>query len=121
MRATTATATLVAMVSLVLLATPVLAQVAVTVQNPSFSWTGKEGQQANFRWSATIDNPSKRDVRVRMTLELLDEAGGVVSSDSTEIRLAKESDESIQRTGTIAFSEAQKAKQYRITLAGLEN
>lgn len=113
-------AMMLALVALV--AAPVLAQTPVTVQNPSFEWTGKEGQQANYRWSATVDNPSSRDdLRVRVTLEMLDSGGNVVASDSTEMQLPEEDQASIDRTAQVEVETAQQATEYRITMVELED
>jgi len=105
-----------------LLAGPALAQTPVTVQNPSFEWTGKEGDQANFRWTAIVDNPSSRDdLRVRVSLEMLDDAGNVVGSDSTEMLLPEEDQVSIERDARIAVSTAQQASDYRVTIVEIED
>jgi len=61
-----------------LMATEAVAQKEVNVQTRSFAWTGKSGDNANYRWSATVDNPSSRDLEVRITIELLNAAGDVV-------------------------------------------
>ena len=115
---TTFLAVLVALTGLI--ASPALSQVAVTVQNESFAWTGKSGQQANYRWSATINNPSGGDVNVRVTIELLDDGGDVVGSDSAELAVAGMDRGTVERTASIAVSTAANAKQYRIVLTGLD-
>ncbi|MGD8329611.1 MAG: FxLYD domain-containing protein [Acidobacteriota bacterium] len=97
-----------------------LAQTQVSVQNPSFAWTGKTGQNANYRWSATIDNPSGRELNVRVTIELLDAQGNVVGNNSADLMLPKMESTPVEQTATIAVSTAQTAQQYRIVLMEVE-
>lgn len=104
-----------------LVALPVAAQITVSVQDPQFSWTGKAGQQANFSWSATVDNPAREDFRVRVTLELLDSGGNVVGGDSTEVSVGRESRSNVDEAGSIEFASAQQARQYRIVIAEIES
>lgn len=113
---------LTAMVALVLMAAPVIAQdtIEVSVQSPSFSWTGKEGQRANFAWSATVDNPSRRDLHVDVTLQLLDAEGTVVSSDVQRLTVAGESQVGVEGESFLSYSDATEATDYRIMLAGVE-
>jgi len=93
-----------------------LAQTQVSVQDRSFAWTGKSGQNANYRWSATIDNPSGRELNVRVTIELLDAQGNVVGNNSTDVMLPKMDSTSVEQTASIEVSTAQTAQQYRIVL-----
>ncbi len=97
-----------------------LAQVEVSVQNRSFAWTGKSGQNANFRWSATIDNPSRRELNVRVTFEMLNAAGEVVGQDSTDVMLTPMDRTSVEQTASIAVSTAESATQYRVVLMEIE-
>jgi hypothetical protein len=99
-----------------LAATEALAQLEVSVQNRSFAWTGKSGQTANYRWSATIDNPSSRDLNVRVTVELLNAAGEVVARDSADLMLPQMDRASVEQTSSVAFASAQTATQYRVVL-----
>lgn len=116
------TRSLMLALAVALVAGPALAQTPVTVQNPSFEWTGKEGPQANYRWTATVDNPSSRDdLRVRVSLEMLDDDGNVVASDSTEMLLPEEDQASIERTARVEVDTAQQASQYRVTIVEIED
>ena len=101
-------------------AADVWAQTEVTVQDRSFAWTGKSGQDANYRWSATINNPSGRELNVRVTIELLDSAGAVVGQNSSDVMLTPENTTSVQEDASIAFATAETAEQYRITLMEVE-
>jgi hypothetical protein len=103
-----------------LVATPVLAQVTVSVQNPTFAWTGKAGQNANYQWTAKVDNPSKKELNVRVTIELLDSAGNVVGSDTYEAMVGKMGSADIDQNASIPFADAEKASQYRVVLAEIE-
>jgi hypothetical protein len=103
-----------------MVATPVLAQITVSVQNPTFAWTGKAGQQANYHWTAKVDNPSRKDLNVRVTIELLDSAGNVVGSDTYESIVGKMGSEDIDQSASIAFAEAEKASQYRVVITEIE-
>ena len=98
----------------------VLAQTEITVQSRDFAWTGKSGQNANYRWSATIDNPSGRDLNVRVTMEMLDDSGNVVGSDSADLMLPRRESSSVDQTASIAYATAQTARQYRIVLMEIE-
>ena len=106
--------------SLTLAAAPAIAQVTVSVQNPSFSWTGKQDQRANYRWSASIDNPSRREVVVDVRIELLDAAGAVVGSDTRTVTVARESGGSVSGETSLPYADASRATQYRITLEAAE-
>ncbi|MFW6198927.1 MAG: hypothetical protein ACOC5E_03795 [Acidobacteriota bacterium] len=116
------TLVLAAMLALVVTAAPVMAQdvIEVSVQNPSFSWTGKEGERANYAWSATVDNPSRRDLVVNATLQLVDAEGNVVSSDVQQITVMGESQAEIEGESFLAYSDATEATDYQITLADAE-
>lgn len=93
----------------------------VTVQEPSFSWTGKEDQTANFSWSATVHNPYKRPVWVNVTLLLLDGSGNVISTDTEQVEISKEGMASVSRDGSLAYGQASQAQQYRIAVEGSES
>jgi hypothetical protein len=97
-----------------------LAQTQVSVQNRTFAWTGKSGQDANYRWSATIDNPSGRELNVRVSIELLDAAGAVVGSNSADVMLPPMDTTSVEQTSNIAFATAETARQYRVVLMEIE-
>ena len=103
-----------------LVAADAIAQATVSVQDRSFAWTGKSGQNANFRWTATIDNPSRRALNVRVTIELLDSQGSVVAQDSAEVMLPQMDRASVQQTGSVAFSTAEQAAQYRVVLVAID-
>lgn len=92
------------------------AQVTVSVEAQNFAWTGKQGQQANYRWSAIIGNPSRRVLDVEVTLQLLDADGEVVASKSETTTLEGESQTTVDSTGSVAFADAETAAQYRIVL-----
>jgi len=104
----------------VLATTEALAQLEVSVQDRSFAWTGKSGQTANYRWSATIDNPSSRDLNVRVTVELLNAAGEVVARDSADVMLPQLDRASVEQASSVAFASAQTATQYRVVLMPIE-
>ena len=97
-----------------------VAQMEVSVQDRSFAWTGKSGQNAEFRWSATIDNPSGRELSVRVTIELLDNQGAVVAQDSTDVTLPQMDRTPVQQSSSVAVATAEQATQYRIVLVGVE-
>lgn len=92
----------------------------VSVENPAFSWTGKQDQQASFSWSATVQNPFKRPAMVRVTLVLLDANGAVLSTDSETLEVGKESQSEVSREGSLAYATASQATQYRIEIARSE-
>ena len=112
---------LLAIFALVAVAAPATAQTAdenlVQASNPSFSWTGKEDQQASFEWSSTITNPSRRTAMVQVSMQLLDANGAVVASDTQVVTLESETDMTVGGGSSIAYSEARSATQYRIVLA----
>ena len=97
-----------------------LAQQEVSVQDRSFVWSGKSGQDANYRWSATINNPSGRELNVRVTMELLNTAGNVVGQNSADLMLPAMDDTSVQQNGTVTVATAETATQYRIVLMEIE-
>ncbi len=97
-----------------------LAQKEVRVQNPSFAWTGKSGQDANYRWSATVDNPSGRDLNVRVAIELLNADGNVVARDTADLMLPKMDRASVEQAATTAVATAETATRYRVVLTELE-
>lgn len=114
---------LAALLLAVMIAAPALAQdeLYVSVQDPSFSWTGKQDQQANFSWSATIDNPTRRPAMVMVTLHLMDATGNIVGSDSQTMEVGRQSQSEVSGSGQLAFATASQATQYRITIEGVEN
>jgi hypothetical protein len=116
-------AALTAIVLALAIAAPVVAQdeMYVSVQDPSFSWTGKQDQQANFSWSASIDNPTKRPATVMVTLHLMDADGAIVGSDSQTIAITKQSNTDVGGNGSLAYASASQATQYRVTVEGVEN
>lgn len=97
-----------------------LAQKEISVQNRSFAYTGKSGQDANYRWSATIDNPSNRDLSVRVTLEMLNAAGEVVAFDTADLMLPPMDSTSVEQTSSVAVATAETATQYRVVLMELK-
>lgn len=100
-----------------ILAVPALAQQYVSVQNAQFEWIGKEDRTANFSWSATIDNPTKRpDVELRVTLTLVDGAGNVVGSDSTTVTVGKMAQATVSQDGSLPYDEAARVAQYRVSV-----
>ena len=100
--------------------TEALAQTEVSVQDRSFAWSGKSGQNANYRWSATIDNPSSRELRVRITIELLNAAGDVVAQNSADVTLPPMARPSVEQTSSLAVATAETATQYRVVLMEIE-
>jgi len=104
-----------------LLSTPVLAQTVVTATNPAFSWTGKQGDQSGYNWSATVTNPARRTVTANVTLQLVDASGNVVAADSKTVVLERESELQVGGDSTISYADARRATQYRITVEGVEN
>jgi hypothetical protein len=97
-----------------------IAQTEVSVENRSFAWTGKSGDTANYRWSATVNNPSGRELNLRVTMEMLNAAGEVVAQDSTDVMLAPMDSSSVEETANIAVATAESATQYRVVLMEIE-
>ncbi len=97
-----------------------VAQTEITVQNRSFAWTGKSGDTANYRWSATVNNPSGRELNLRVTMEMLNSAGEVVGQDSADVMIAPMDNASVEETASIAVSTAESARQYRVVLMEIE-
>jgi len=120
MKARSISVAAVALAVCALVVTPALAQTVVSVQNPTFAWTGKVGQQANYHWTAKVDNPSKKELNVRVTIELLDSAGNVVGSNTSETMVGKLGSADIDQTASIAFADAENASQYRVVLTEIE-
>ncbi|MCH7825959.1 MAG: hypothetical protein IH849_14260 [Acidobacteria bacterium] len=116
MKARSIIAILVVVVVGAMIAGEALAQKEISVQNRSFAYTGKSGQNANYRWSATIDNPSRRDLNVRVTLEMLNAAGEVVASDRADVMLPPMDSTSVEQTSSVALATAETATQYRVVL-----
>lgn len=92
----------------------------VSLASPMFSWTGKQDQNANYSWSATVENPFKRPVTVRVTLVLVDGAGDVVSSTSETVEVDKEGSVDVGGEGMLAYAQANQARQYRIEVAAAD-
>jgi hypothetical protein len=103
-----------------MVAAEAVAQIEVGVSDRSFAWTGKSGQDANYRWSATINNPSRRELNVRVTIELLNAAGEVVGNNSADVMLPPEDTTSVEQTSSITVATAETARQYRIVLMEIE-
>lgn len=120
MKARSMVAMLLVFVLTAAFAAEALAQIEVTVQNRTFAWTGKSGDNANYRWTATIDNPSSRELNVRVTIELLDAAGAVVGQNSADVMLTPTDSTSVEQTASIAVSTAETARQYRIVMMEIE-
>jgi len=114
------TVAVIGLLALALVATPALAQSVISAQNPSFSWTGKQDQQANFTWSATLTNPSKRTTTVVVTLQLIDASGNVVGADTKTVTLQRESDMEVGGDASIAYADAARAAQYRVMVEGAD-
>lgn len=104
-----------------LLSAPALAQTVVSATNPVFTWTGKEGDQAAYSWSASVSNPSKRSVTALISLHLIDSTGAVVASDSKTVVVDEKSVVEVDGTSRVPYSDARRATQYRITVEGVEN
>lgn len=116
-------AVILAVLALALVAVPtVQAQEGdyVTVEEPSFMWTGKEDMTANFSWSAMIANPYKRPVSVEVTLVLLDGSGDVVATDSEMVEVGKEGNIEVGSDGSLPYAEADRARQWRVAVASAE-
>lgn len=115
--------TLIAVVALLVGVAPAFGQTENVVQahDPSFSWTGKEAQTANFRWSATITNPSRRDTTVTVTLQLIDASGNVVGADVKTVDVGRESDVEVGGDASLPYADANRATQYRIMVEGAED
>lgn len=113
---------LAAVAALAVLTVPATAQneVVVAAQNPSFDWTGKVDQTVNYQWSTTIDNPSRKDLQLAVTLEFLDDTGTVVTTDRLTVEVAEDSSVDVDNAASITWAQAQEATQYRITLAEIE-
>lgn len=111
------TAIIGALLIVAIVAVPALAQQYVSVQNSRFEWTGKQDRTANFRWSATIDNPTKRpDIELRVTLTLVDGAGNVVGTDSTTVTVGKMGQAEVSQHGSLPYDDAARVAQYRVSV-----
>lgn len=110
---------LAALLMVTVLAAPAVAQSQqyVSVQSASFEWTGKADRQANFSWSATVENPTKRpDLALRVTLILVDSSGNVVGTDSATVMVGKEATADVRQDGTLAYDDAAQVARYRVTV-----
>jgi hypothetical protein len=120
MKARSIIAVLLLVASGAMFAAEALAQQEISIQNRSFAYTGKSGQNANYRWSATIDNPTGREFNVRVTIELLNAAGGVVGQNSADVMLPPMDRTSVEQTSSIPVTTAETATQYRLVLMEIE-
>lgn len=113
---------LTAVLALALVAAPAVAaqEQYVSIQSPSFSWTGKQDQQASYSWSATVSNPFRRAAAVKVTLLLLDGNGNVVGSSSVTTEVAKNGTAEVSGESTLAYAQARLAAQYKIAVEGAE-
>lgn len=111
---------LLSLLAVTLLAAPVvLAQAPqfISVEDQSFEWTGKEGRTANFSWSATIANPTKRpNVELAVTLTLVDGAGNVVGTDSTTLTVDREGQADVRHAGSLPYDDAAMVENYRVSV-----
>lgn len=111
---------LFAMLAITLLAAPiVVAQTPqyISVEDHSFEWTGKEGRTANFSWSATVANPTKRpNLELAVTLTLVDTDGNVVGTDSTTVTVDREGQADVRNAGSLPYDEAATVAQYRVSV-----
>ena len=101
-----------AVLALTLVATPLLAQDMIRAFEPSFSWTGKQDQQANYTWSSTLTNPSRRDTTVIVTLQLVDSAGNVVGADTKTVSITRESEMQVGGDASMPYSDASRVSKY---------
>ena len=97
------------------------AQMAVTVGSQEFSWAGKRDQQATYTWEAMIDNPSRRELTVNVTLQLLDANDEVVSSNTKVVNLARESSTTVSGDGSMAFADAERSTRFRVMLSAAQD
>ena len=106
------------MLALLAVAMPAMAQdeYIVRATNPTFAWGAKQDQQATYEWNSTLSNPSRREVMVTVSLQLLDTAGGVVAADTKMITIAGETEMSVGGESAIPYSEARSAAKYRIVV-----
>lgn len=103
------------------LAAPAWAQAVVNASNPVFAWTGKAGEQASYSWSASVSNPSKREVTALVSLQLIDASGAVVAADSKTVVIGKQTAIDVSGENSLPHSDARRATQYRITVEGVES
>ena len=112
--------TLAVLLMVTALAAPAIAQTEqyVNVQSASFEWTGKTGREANFSWSATVANPTKRpNVELRVTLILVDSAGNTIGTDTVDVMVGKEASAEVSNSGSLAYDDAAQVAQYRVSVA----
>ena len=107
MRARSMIAVLLVVAFGAMFAAEALAQQEISIQSRSFAYTGKSGQNANYRWSATIDNPSSRELNVRVTIELLNAAGNVVGQNSADVMLPPMDRTSVEQTSSLTVATAE--------------
>ena len=119
MRRLTTAVTLLAMLTV---AMPAMAQdeFVVRATNPSFSWGAKQDQQATYEWNSTLSNPSRREAVVNVSLQLLDDAGDVVASDTKMVTIVGETETSVGGEAMLAYADARSAKTYRIVVTEAE-
>jgi len=108
--------TAVTILALLAVAMPALAQdeLIVRATNPSFSWGAKQDQQATYEWNSTLSNPSRRETTVIVSLQLLDNEGGVVAADTKQVTIAGETEMSVGGEAMLAYPDARSAAKYRI-------
>ena len=115
-----ATAAVVIGLVLVAAAIPAHASGVVSASDTSLSWTGKQGTQANYRWSAMVSSTDRRDQTVQVTLQLLDASGGVVGSDSQKVTVPAGGQVSAGGDASLAYSSASRAVRYRVAIEGVD-
>jgi len=111
--------TAVTLLALLAVAMPAMAQdeIVVSATNPSFSWGAKQDQQATYEWSSTLNNPSRRETTVTVSLQLLDSQGNVVADDVKMVTIAGETEMGVGGEATLPYAEARSAAMYRIVVA----
>ncbi|NKB88911.1 MAG: hypothetical protein GKS06_11895 [Acidobacteria bacterium] len=113
--------TAITLLALVAVAIPAVAQdmddvEIVRATNPTFAWGAKQDQQATYTWNSTLSNPSSREAMVNVSLQLLDNSGGVVASDTKMITIAGESEMSVGGEAMLPYPDARSAEKYRIVV-----
>lgn len=93
-----------------------LASLQLRLGEHSFDWTTVEQERAHFRWSAEVTNGTGRNVRVTVTVDLLDDDDAVVHSDSTSVEMAREATQRIRHEGSLPFDRAADVVTFRFRL-----
>lgn len=83
----------------------------------SFDWTTVEQERAHFRWNAEVTNATGRNVRVTVTVDLLDDDDSVVHSDSTTVEMARDATQRVRHEGSLPFDRAADVVTFRFRLA----